>query len=108
MASRARRNGTASPGHVQGHNLVLASAAMGVLSLGLILVGITLPLTSRVEGAESDMMLLGYLMVGWLLISTAGWMFVVARASRPGIMILTAGLALGGMALAAALTAGAA
>ena len=88
-------------------NPVVATVAMGVLSMGLILLGTTLPLNTRIPAFATDTVAFwAALAFGWALIAVAGWAFVIARALRPAMLTATALLALGGTALAAALTAG--
>lgn len=88
-------------------NPLLATIAMVLFCLFLILVGTALPLHTRLETfAGNSFEFQVVRSVGWTFIATAGWLFIIARAPRPAMLSATAVLALGGTALAAALTAG--
>ena len=88
-------------------NPLLATVAMVLFCLFLILVGTALPLHTRIESFAGNSLEFQVIRaVGWTFIATAGWLFIIDRAPRPAMLSATAVLSLGGTALAAALTAG--
>ena len=84
----------------------LALTAWFLLCVFLVLLGTSIPLTSRIASfGASTAKFMWIVAVGWTCVSLSGWCFVIARAEGAKVMIFTAALAIGGTGLAAMLTA---
>lgn len=74
--------------------------------LGLIVGGMTIPLTTRIEGfGINTAPAMALRLTSWTLLALCGWLFVIDRSPRKPIMIAACGFAMIATLVASALTA---
>lgn len=87
--------------------LWMDAAAKALVCLFLVSAGLVIPFTSRVPGFTlQSQSFLAIMAAAWTCASGAGWSYVISRAYRPQMLIMTASLALGSCLFASIATAG--
>ncbi|CDO34035.1 hypothetical protein [Novosphingobium sp. KN65.2] len=82
------------------------SSAKAMVCIFLLLAGFSIPLTSRMPGFSSDdARFLAIMATAWSSVAGAGWAYVISRAYRPRVLILTGAIALVACLFASILTA---